>query len=60
MLRGASWARITAIILVAINAISQVGFLLSGVQPWLSLVLIALDVFVIFALTVYGKELADK
>ena len=60
VLRGASWARITAIILVAINAISQVGFLLSGVQPWLSLVLIALDVFVIFALTVYGKELADK
>ena len=60
VLRGASWARITGVILVAINAISQIGFLLSGIQPWLSLVIIALDVFVIYALTVYGKELADK
>ncbi|WP_137844596.1 hypothetical protein [Microbacterium sp. 2FI] len=54
VLRGATWARIVAIILVSLNAISQVALL--GVQPWWSLIMIALDVLVIYALTVHGKD----
>lgn len=55
VLRGATWARTIAVILVALNAISQ--FALLGVQPWWSLIAIALDVVVIYALTVHGREL---
>lgn len=55
VLRGATWARVIAIILVAINAISQLALL--GVQPWWSLAVLALDIVVIYALTVHGKEL---
>lgn len=58
VLRGAAWARVIAIILVALNAISQIALL--GVQPWWSLIVIALDVLVIYALTVHGKELSDR
>lgn len=57
LLRGATWARVIAVILVALNAISQFAFI--GVQPWWSLIAIALDVVVIYALTVHGKELRD-
>ncbi|MGL4256706.1 hypothetical protein [Microbacterium sp.] len=57
VLRGATWARVIAIILVAINAISQLALL--GVQPWWSLAVLALDIVVIYALTVHGKELKD-
>lgn len=44
-----SWARIVAIILVVLSVISQL-FLLNE-QPWWSLLIIALDVFILFALT---------
>lgn len=57
VLRGAGWARWTAVVLVGINAVSQIGLL--GVQPWWSLIMIALDVLVIYALVVHGKELKD-
>jgi hypothetical protein len=53
--RGATWARIVVIILVALNAIGQLALL--PVQPWWSLILLAVDFLVIFALTVHGKEL---
>jgi hypothetical protein len=52
---GAGWARVTAIVLAAINGVSQL-FLLP-VQPWWSLIVLALDVLVIYALTVHGREL---
>lgn len=55
VLRGAAWARVIAVIVVAVNAISQFAFI--GVQPWWSLIVIALDIVVIYALTVHGKEL---
>lgn len=58
VLRGAAWARVVAVIVVAINAISQLAFI--GVQPWWSLTVIALDVVVIYALTVHGKELQSS
>ena len=58
VLRGAGWARVIAVALVAINAVSQ--FALLGVQPWWSVIVIALDVLVIYALTVHGKELEHR
>ena len=56
LLTGATWARVVAIILAAVNAISHL-FLLTA-QPWWSLIVITLDILVIYALTVHGKELA--
>jgi len=58
VLRGAKWARIVAVILLAISAISQLALL--AAQPWWSLIVIALNVLVIYALTVHGKELEDR
>lgn len=58
LLGGATWARVVAIILVAINAIGQVTLI--AVQPWLSLAVLALDVLVIYALTVHGREIGMK
>ncbi len=55
---GATWARIAAVILVIFNAIGQL-FLLP-VQPWWSLIVLALDVLVIYALTVHGRELKTR
>ena len=50
-----TWARVVAVILASLNAVGHI-FLLPT-QPWWSLLVIALDVFVIYALTVHGKEL---
>ncbi|MDW4573240.1 hypothetical protein R8Z57_10710 [Microbacterium sp. M3] len=55
LLLGATWARVTAIVLVALNAIGQLSLI--AVQPWLSLALLAIDVVVIYALTVHGREI---
>jgi hypothetical protein len=55
VLRGATWGRVVAVILVSLNAISQV--FLFGAQPWWSLIAITLDVIIIYALTVHGREL---
>ncbi|GAA1767708.1 DUF7144 family membrane protein [Agromyces humatus] len=52
---GATWARVIAIILAAVSAISQLALL--PAQPWWSLIVIILDIFVIYALTVHGKEM---
>jgi len=50
LMAGMTWARIVAIILAALSAIGQL-FLL-GEQPFWSLLIIALDVLILFALTV--------
>ncbi|MEI5585286.1 MULTISPECIES: DUF7144 family membrane protein [unclassified Agromyces] len=55
---GATWARITAVVLASLNAVGHV-FLLPA-QPWWSLIVITLDIFVIYALTVHGRELAVR
>lgn len=54
---GATWARIVAIVLVVLNAIGQ--FVLLPVQPWLSLAVLTVDVFIIYALTVHGREFSE-
>ena len=58
LFRGASWARVVAVIIVAISGISQL-FLLPT-QPWLSIIVLALDVLVIYAIIVHGREMAAR
>lgn len=55
LITGATWARVVAIILVALNAFGQLALL--PVQPWWSLIVLTLDILVIYALTVHGREL---
>lgn len=52
---GRAWARVFAVIVVAVNAVSQLLSL--PAQPWRSVIVFALDVVVIYAITVHGREL---
>lgn len=54
---GALWARIVALFLATISAFVQM--LLIPVQPVWSLIVIAVDVLVIYAITAHGEELAE-
>jgi hypothetical protein len=54
LLRGALWARMTAVALVALNAIEQLAFL--GAYPFWATLIIALDVVIIWAIVVHGDE----
>ncbi|GAA3094518.1 membrane protein [Streptosporangium carneum] len=53
---GQEWARVVAIILVAINAVTQMAWI--AANPWWSLIVIAIDVIVLYALIVHGRETA--
>jgi hypothetical protein len=53
--RGATWARTIAVIIASLNAISQLATL--PYQPLLALAIIGLDVVIIYAHDVHGKEL---
>ncbi|MBM7773794.1 putative membrane protein [Actinokineospora baliensis] len=55
LLGGATWAKVAAVVLAGVNAISQIAFL--PAYPAWSLVAIALDVLVIWAVVVHGREL---
>lgn len=55
LFKGAMWARVAAIVLVAINALTQLAFL-AAYPVWATLI-IALDVLVIWAIVVHGGEL---
>ena len=46
---------LVGVVLVSINAISQMGLL--AVQPLWSLIMILLDIIVIYALIVHGREM---
>jgi uncharacterized membrane protein len=52
---GATWARVVAVILVAFNGVGQLFTI--PTQPWWSLIVLTLDILVIYALTVHGREL---
>ena len=49
---GAGWARWTAIFLVAVHLLSQLGWLGNSAYPLWALVIVTLDVVVLYALTV--------
>jgi hypothetical protein len=57
LLRGAMWARILGVVLCAISAIVYMSFM--PAFPALSIVVIAVDVLVIYALIVHGRDLKD-
>ena len=54
LFRGALWARLTAIVAVVVNVITQALFL--PAYPVWSLLIILVDVFVLWALMVHGEE----
>jgi hypothetical protein len=51
---GQTWARVVAVVLVALNAIGQLTFI--TVFPWWSVLVIAIDLVVLYALIVHGRE----
>jgi hypothetical protein len=55
---GQTWARVAAIVLAILSAVGQL--LLIPAQPWWSLIIIAIDVLIIYALIVHGRELRDE
>jgi hypothetical protein len=54
---GAMWARVIAIILAVVSAVIQM--MLIPAQPWWAMIVIAMDVLIIYALTAHGEELAS-
>jgi hypothetical protein len=56
VLAGQRWARYVGICLAALGMIAN--FLTMGALPFWSLVMIAIDILVIYALTVHGREMA--
>lgn len=57
LLAGQTWARVIAVILVILNAVG--ALLLIPAQPWWSMIVIAIDVLVLYALIVHGRELRE-
>lgn len=54
---GRTWARVVGVILATVSILLNFAFIAS--YPFWSVIVIAMDVFVIMALTVHGKELAE-
>ncbi|NRQ34630.1 hypothetical protein HII36_22730 [Nonomuraea sp. NN258] len=54
---GKMWARVVAVVLVMLNAMTQLTWI--AVNPWWSMAVIAVDVLVLYALIVHGREAAD-
>ena len=54
---GQMWARVVGVALAAISALLNFAFI--AAYPFWSTIVIAIDVFVIMALTVHGKEMKD-
>jgi hypothetical protein len=54
---GAAWARVVGIIMASVSAIAN--FLFIPFYPIWSLLIIAIDVFVIWALAAHGRALAE-
>jgi hypothetical protein len=58
LFRGSTWARVVAVILVILSAAGQL--LLIPAQPWWSLIVIAIDILIIYALIVHGREMRSE
>lgn len=57
ILSGKTWGRVVGVILASISALVNFAFI--PVYPVWSIVIIALNVVVIYSLTVHGKEIAE-
>jgi len=58
LLAAQTWARITAIVIVCIHAVIQIAWL--GAYPVWSLLMIALDIVVLFALTARWSDVREN
>jgi hypothetical protein len=58
ILGGHTWARILGIVVAALSAVVNLGYL--EASPVWSVLIIVLDVLVIYALTVHGREIDDR
>jgi hypothetical protein len=58
IIRGSPWGLVAGVVLAGVQAILQLGFL--AAYPVWSILIIALDVVVIYALIVHGREMADR
>lgn len=56
---GAVWARTVAVILATISAIANFVFLPVSPAPFWAIVVIAIDVIVIWALTAHGRDITE-
>ena len=52
---GAFWARTVGIVIAALSALVQL--LLIPAQPWWSMIIIAVDLLIIYAISMHGREL---
>ncbi|HZC53441.1 MAG TPA: hypothetical protein VE441_13215 [Mycobacterium sp.] len=51
---GRMWARVIGVALAGLSALANLAFI--DAYPWWSIMVIALDVLVIYAITVHGNE----
>ena len=58
VLAGQMWARIVGVILAALSLLANVAFL--AAYPVWSLIMIAMDIVIIMALTVHGSEIKPE
>lgn len=54
VMTGQTWARVAGAVLVMLNALTQLTWI--AVNPWWSLAVIAIDVLVLYAIIVHGRE----
>ena len=54
VMSGRTWARAVGVVIAGVNALGQMAFL--NAQPIWSVIIIALDVLVIYALIAHGRE----
>jgi hypothetical protein len=58
LLAGQTWARVVGVLLAIVSAVANFAFV--AAYPVWSTIMIALDVVVIFALTMHGQELRKR
>ncbi|MEL7974826.1 hypothetical protein AAG589_03120 [Isoptericola sp. F-RaC21] len=58
LLAGQTWARVVGVLLAILSAVANFAFV--AAYPVWSIVMIALDVLIIFALTAHGQELRKR
>ncbi len=55
VMRGKTWARVLVVVLAVVSALANMAFV--PIYPVWSLLMITIDVLIIYAVTVHGREL---
>ncbi len=56
LLQGSMWARTVAVVIASLSAIAN--FVWLPIQPWWAIIIITLDIFIIWAVTSHGRDIA--